>query len=119
MVIASIISADIVGLIAMLGIAHLVRRRLLTMGLALSWLMVVGGLMTVVTMPWIRVQWIRLSSAIFDSPPYLIALVLFLLAFLLYISVVVSVLQRQVREISQFVALAQVPDENKSGPAAK
>ncbi|MFC1935432.1 DUF2304 family protein [Chloroflexota bacterium] len=112
MAIATILFTDTLGIVATLVILHLLRRRSMTIGLGLSWFLVVGGLMTVVSVPGLNTTWIRLSSIFFESPPYIIALMLFLLAFLLHQSVVISVLQRQVREIGQFIALSGIRPED-------
>ena len=110
---ASMLFTDIVGIIAVFGILQFLRRRLLTNGMGLVWLTAVVGLMVFVTVPALRTFWIRLSSSIFESPPYVIVLMLFLLALLLYHSVVMSLLQRQVREMGQFIALSQAHAEDE------
>ncbi|MBI4338415.1 MAG: DUF2304 family protein [Chloroflexi bacterium] len=101
----SILFTDVISIIAIVGVFRLLRRRLLTVSIGLAWILVVGGLAAVMTVPPLRNLWIHVSKTFFDSPPYIVALVLFLLVFLIYQSVVVSVLQRQVREMGQHIAL--------------
>lgn len=110
MTIAGILFVDLFGLMALMAIVLLLKRRLLSIGLGATWISLIILFLFFVTIPPLRGTWIHFSALLFQSPPYLIALTLFLTLFLLYLSVVVSVLQRRVREISQFVSLENVKD---------
>jgi hypothetical protein len=105
MKLAGIIFVLTVGLLALVGVTSLIQQRKLTLGFGVAWFITIGGLMLVVALPPARSLWISLSTSLFDSSPYLISLTLFLLVFLLGLSVAVSRLSRQVREISQFISL--------------
>jgi len=114
---AAVFITDVVGLIVLLGVFYLIRRRLLTIAFGFLWFMTITVSMTIVTIPATRHLWIHLSSLLFQSPPYLVAMAIFVMIFLLYESVVISVLQRQVRDIVQFVALFETKDQDKASPA--
>ncbi len=107
MTIASILLTDLMGVLVAVTVVRLIRRRLMSVGLGLSWLLVLGSLAVVVSVPGVNTLWIKVSTSFFKSPPYLVALVVFLLVFLLYQSVVISVLQRQVREMGQYIAISR------------
>lgn len=107
----AIVFVDLVGAAILLVIYALLRRRQLSIGLAAWWVAIVGGLMLAVTVSPIRQIWFAVSVSLFQSPPFVIALTLVLIVFLLYISVVISVVQRQIREIAQAIALA--PDSSE------
>ncbi len=105
MKLATCIFVEIIGLSTLLTIISLLRRQLLTIGLGVAWFVPIGGLMCLPIVPPLQRLFIAMSSSLFSSPPYVVALTLFLLVFLIYISVVLSKLQRQTREIAQFIAL--------------
>ncbi len=105
MKLAAIIFADFLGAFALMLITHFLRKQFLTIGLGVAWFFTIGGLMCIASIPPLGNAFITLSSLFFSSPPYLVALTIFLLFFLIYVSVVISTLQRQIRELSQFIAL--------------
>ena len=101
----AVITVDVIGVLFLAVVYALLRGRNLSIGLAALWIALVGGLMVVVSIPPLRALWFSMSAWVFQSPPFLVSLVIVAAVFLLYLSVVVSVLQRQVRDISQHIAL--------------
>jgi hypothetical protein len=105
----AVIVVDVIGALFLAVVYALLRQRQLSIGLAALWIALIGGLMVVVTTPPLRALWFSMSAWVFQSPPYLVSLVAVVAVFLLYLSVVVSALQRQVRDISRHIALTAEP----------
>lgn len=101
----ALLFVDLLGVGVIAAVYGLLRSRNLSIGMGAWWIGLVTLLMVAMTVTPVRNLWFAASTALFQSPPFLIALTLVLLFFLLYLSVVVSTLQRQVRDISRYIAL--------------
>ncbi len=109
----AIVVVDLLGVVLIVTIYALLRARNLSIGLAAWWITLVAGLMVAISVPPVTRAWFAATGVLFQSSPFFIAFGLVLVVFLLYISVVISVLQRQVRDITQFIALSQQADRER------
>lgn len=108
---------DAAGVLLLSLAVRLVCRRQLSIGLGAVWIVGVSGIMLMVSVPPLYHVWAWMSSALTASPPGLIAVVLVLLGIVLHLSIAVSTLQRQTRELCQYVslrdALARSPERTE------
>ncbi len=96
---------DSTGILLVWFAVRLVCRRQLSTALGAVWIVSVLGLMALVSIPPLYHGWAWMSSALTSTAPGLLALALILVGLVLHLSVVVSTLQRQVRELCQHVSL--------------
>ncbi len=114
----AIVVVDLFGVLLVAIVYTLLRSRNLSIGLAAWWVSLIVGLMVAISIPPVRRTWFAATGVLFESSPFFIAFALVLVIFLLYISVVISVLQRQVREITQFIALSQQAERERREAAS-
>lgn len=96
---------DGAGIVLLALAVRLVCRRQLSTGLGAVWSVGTCAIMFMVSVPPLYRVWSWLSSALTASAPGLVALTLVLVAIVLHLSIVVSTLQRQTRELCQHVSL--------------
>lgn len=106
------------GLAVLAAIVRLVWKRSLGIALGAMWSVAVGALLVVACVPPLGRAFASASSTLFASPPYAVAITAFLAAIALYLSVSVSALQLQVRDLVRHLGLREAAARRpgESGP---
>lgn len=113
-----IVLTDLICVVFAAGILSLLRRNRLFLEFALLWFAVLASIVIVVSVPGVLPTLNRWKGYFFLSPLYIVGSLFFVLIFLVYITITISHMRRQLSQIARHIALADRDPEAPSHPAS-